>query len=477
MKPIICVATLSLFATACGTQSDEVNEKPNVLLILVDDMGWGDIGYNNPTKVYTPNLDKLSKEGVTLTQNYVMPQSTPTRVACFTGRYPGRFGSVALQATNDKVFPIGTPNLANMFKDMGYTTYLSGKWHMGTDTINGPNNHGFDESYGSLTGAIGMYDHRYREGKYEQAWRRNHKQITGNENGEHVTDLTTKEVQRIIKKDDGPFFIFNTFNAPHTPLDERGDFVDIPTHLDPNDSTRWANEAKIKWFNDPEGKIQSEPDPEKRLLLATVYHLDDAIGKIIQTLEEEGKLENTLILFSSDNGPQVNWKGDAYPDDLKLTDFNQPIPMRGAKQDVWEGGIHVPAFIYWKGKLKPKKIDEPVHIIGWMPTLANIINHKSHVNYDLDGVDIAPILFRDETLKDRDLYWIWNQKTNRWALRFNDWKIVKYGTDEPKEPNDWELYNLKNDSKEQDNVAHKNHKIVEELHEMFLAQRRKDMKE
>ncbi|MCG8687156.1 MAG: sulfatase-like hydrolase/transferase, partial [Desulfobacterales bacterium] len=398
--------------------------------------------------------------------------------ATFTGRYPGRFGRAALHANNEKVFPIGTPNLANMFKAEGYRTFISGKWHMGSDTVNGPNNHGFDESYGSLAGAVGMYDHRYRVGNpYEQAWHRNHHPIQGNEDGVHATDLIAQEVQSIIKKENDPFFIFTTFHAPHTPLDERGTFVDRPTQLDPNDTTRWLNESEIKWFNDPEGKIQREADPEKRLLLATVNHLDDAIGNIIKTLDEEGKLENTLILFSSDNGPQVNWNGNAYPDDLHLTDFNQPIPMRGSKLDVWEGGIHVPGFIYWKGELEAKKVDDQVHIIDWFPTLANLIGHKKHTEYDLDGIDLAPVLFENKSLETRDLYWIWHPNTNRWALRYGDWKIVKYGTDEPQSAEDWGLYNLVNDPKEVTDVAANNPEVVEKLHQMFLIQRAKDKKE
>lgn len=144
---------------------------------------------------------------------------------------------------------------------------------------------------------------------------------------------------------------------------------------------------------------------------------------MLKTLEEEGKLENTLVLFSSDNGPQVNWGGNAYPNDLHLTNFNQALPMRGSKLDVWEGGIHVPSFIYWKGTLEPKKVDVPVHIIHWFPTLANVIGHKEYVNYKLDGVDLAPVLFKNNSLENRDLYWIWNPKTNRWALPYGDWKI------------------------------------------------------
>jgi arylsulfatase A-like enzyme len=469
LTSILLISIILIFS---GCSHSQKQQKPNVLMILTDDQGWGDIGYNNPGNVYTPNLDNLAEKAVVFKKHYVMPQCTPTRVACFTGKYPGRFGPTALTATNEKVFSIGTPNLARMFKAEGYRNYICGKWHMGSDTINGPNNHGFDESYGSLAGAVGMYDHRYRSGPYEQAWHRNHQPI--NENGVHATDLVADEIQQIIKNEEQPFFIFPTFHAPHTPLDERGEFVDKPTQLDPDDSTRWLNEDKIRWFNDPEGIIQQETDPEKRLFLAAVNHLDYAIGEIIKTLEKTGKLDNTIILFSSDNGPQVNWQGNAYPDDLHLTDFNQPIPMRGAKLDVWEGGIHVPGLIYWKGKTEPKAVDEQVHIIDWFPTLANLIGHEEAANYSLDGVDLAPVLFRNDSLADRDFYWIWGQLTNRWALRYGDWKIVKYGEGEPEKPEDWGLYNLESDPEEKHYVAKQYPEKLKQLHEIFLIQRAKD---
>lgn len=444
------------------------------MIIIADDMGWGDIGYNNP-HVYTPNLDRMAGNAALFKQQYVMPQSSPTRVALFTGRYPGRFPYYGKQATNEKCFDIGTPTLATMLKVEGYRTYLAGKWHLGSDTINGPNNHGFDSSYGSLAGAVGMYDHRYRIGQWEHTWHRDHKLIEGSENGTHATDLITQEAQNIIKKkSDKPFFLMLTFHACHTPLDERGTFTDIPTQLDPNDSTRWLHEDLIQWFNDPKGLIQSEPDPEKRLFLATVYHFDSAVGKIMKTLEAEGKLENTMILFSSDNGPQGSWGGGGYPNDLRLTDFNQPIPMRGKKLDVYEGGIHVPAFIYWKNHIVPKEITTPVHIIDWFPTLAALTGHEERASYHLDGLDLSPLLFKNRKLQDRDLYWIWNNRFNRWSLRYGDWKIVKYGVGQPQKPEDWELYNLVIDPKEENNVAAVEPEILKQLHERFLIQRAKD---
>jgi arylsulfatase A-like enzyme len=232
------------------------------------------------------------------------------------------------------------------------------------------------------------------------------------------------------------------------------------------------NEDDILWFNDPDGKIQREPDPEKRLLLAVVHHLDHAIGQLVNALSETGQRESTLILFSSDNGPQVTWNGNAYPHDLNLTDFNQPIPMRGSKCDVWEGGIHVPGFANWPGRIESKTVTDPVHIIDWFPTLTALTGAK--VNADLDGIDLSPVLFGKQSLPERELYWIWHPRTNRWALRRGDWKIVRYGTKQPKAALDWQLFNLKEDPKEQRDVSDEYLQRARQLHQLFLKQRAED---
>lgn len=450
-------------------------DRPNVVVILTDDQGWADIGYNNPDHVYTPNLDQLAATGARFENHYVMPQCTPTRVAAFTGRYPGRFSRAALQASNNRCFPVGTPTLATMLKSVGYKTHLMGKWHMGSKSGDGPNQHGFDYSYGSIAGAVGMYDHRYRKGEFNEAWHRNEKIIPGFENGKHATDLIAEDAVRVINQNhDQPFFMMLTFHAPHTPLDERGKFIDRPTQLDPANEQRWLNEDEIEWFNDPEGKIQKEPDPEKRLLLAAVHHVDHAIGQVVDALDNSGLRENTLILFSSDNGPQGSWGGDAYPDDLKLTNFNQPLPMSGMKVDVWEGGIHVPGLANWPGHIEPKTVSDQLHIIDWFPTLGNLT--EAALPDNLDGTDLSPVLFGSGALEKRDLYWIWNKTINRWALRYGDWKIVRYTKKEPQLPSDWELYNLKNDPKEKTNVADQHPEVRQQLHTLFLIQRAKDRK-
>ena len=484
--------TLPASASPRTTAGSASSIKPNVITIITDDQGWADIGYNNPGKVYTPNLDALAAESALCTRHYSMPQCTPTRIAAFTGRYPGRFGNAGLTANMEPVFPHGTFNLATFLKANGYKTYLSGKWHMGGTEPHGPHHHGFDSTYGSYAGAIGYYDHRYRaKHKDEITWNRDGKIIEGYENGQHVTDLVTDEAVRIIEENqesDQPFFLYLAYHAPHTPLDERGEFIDTPTQLDPENPTRWLNEDKIKWFHDPKGIIQSEPDPEKRLFLAVIHHLDHGIGQVIKALDASGQRDNTLILFSSDNGPQVNWPGNAYPDDLKLTDFNQEIPFRGKKCDTYEGGVRVPGLVHWRGKIPARKVDSPVHIVDWLPTIAGFIGATPQLADDgaktkssgevqalppLDGHDNSKLFLTKADPPERPIYQLWGNK--RWGLILGKWKIVQYGKKEPKE-SDWELYDLGKDARESKNLAKKHPDKIKQLHQLFVTERAKDRK-
>jgi arylsulfatase A-like enzyme len=463
-----------LFLFLIFVYGQSFGSQPNIIVILTDDQGWGDIGYNNP-KVYTPNMDKLARSGALFTNHYVMAQCTPTRVALMTGRYPSRFGPHATAASTKPAFSKGTPTIASMLKSQGYATCLSGKWHLGSSPDHGPNYFGFDQSYGCLSGAVGNYNHGYRKGPLFYTWHRNHELIEGCENGVHTTQLITDDAIRFIRqKRDNTFFLYLAYTAVHTPLDERGEFINQPTRLDRHNPNRWKNEDKIPWFNDPLGKIQQEQDPEKRLFLAALHHLDHAIGRVIDTLKDQNLYEKTLLLFSSDNGPQVNWPGNAYPDDLKLTNFNQPIPMRGRKKDVYEGGIKVPGFAVWPQKIKPQRIDNPMHIVDWFPTIAQVVGFESTDPLSWDGVDQSPTILSGAKAPDRDFYWV--QSNYRRAVRHGDWKVVSYSRQAPAKKDDWNLYNLVSDPLEKKNVANLHPEILADLHQRFLRHHRLDKK-
>lgn len=324
-----------------------------------------------------------------------------------------------------------------------------------------------------------MYEHRYRKGKFAETWHRDQKILPDHERGVHATDLLARESVRIIKSaKDKPFFLYVPFQSVHTPLDERGRFVDRPTQLDPDKPGRWLDEDEIEWFHDPKGIIQSEKDPEKRLFLAAVHHLDDAVRRIVQALDKRGLRENTILVFTSDNGPQVNWGGKAYPDDLRLTDFNQKLPFRGKKVDVWEGGIHVPAFVSWPAQKLGGRYERAMHIADWFPSFASLLGHEVEEDPAWNGMNLCEQLFdRGSSTPpvERAIYWSWG-KPNRWALRRGDWKIVRYGGKEARDASDWKLFNLEADPKETSDVGAEHPEILAALHAAFVAERRRDPK-
>lgn len=420
------------------------NERPNIMIILTDDQGWGDVGYNDPA-IYTPNIDQLSASGIRLLQHYVHPQCTPTRVALLTGRYPSRFGTHATFAGgNDQAIPYGTPTLASLLKTVGYETALIGKWHLGSVPSQGPNYWGFDYAYGCLAGGCDNYTHLYKhapDNPYSHTWHRNGVLIPdseqGNryEEGKHTTDLITKDALRFIhQKRDKPFFLYLAHTAPHTPLQE-----------------------EEKWFTDPEGKLQ-KLDKERKLFAAALHHVDDAIGKVAQALKISGQWENTIVIFSSDNGSVEGSNG----------------LLRGQKTHVYEGGIRVPAWVSWPARLKPDSINQPMHISDWLPTLCHVAGVETLPD-NLDGRDMLPLLEGKKI--PRDFYWAWGRDKfplPRRAVRVGDWKLVTH-TSKNKDSR-WELFDLANDPYEKFDLAEKHPERVKSLRAFLNQQQLQDAK-
>ena len=420
--------------------------QPNILFLVSDDQGWNDVGYHNP-KMRTPNIDSLVKTGVELDCHYVQPQCTPTRVALMTGRYPSRFGLHCCEASNQQAFPQGTLTMASMLKSSGYETGMSGKWHLGSKPEWGPNHYGFDYSHGSLAGAVGMYDHRYRlNSPFAVTWHRNEK-ITEEEG--HVTDLTTGEVVKWIEKhasSNKPWFFYVPFHAVHTPLVER--------------EQRW---------HDMNSHIKNT---DRRLYAAAVSHMDYAIGKMVTALDRTNQREETLIVFTSDNGAQTRHGGNAYPPpDPKVINFSSNKPLRGIKTETYEGGYRVPACVNWPAKLEPRRVTAPMHIVDWMPTLANLVNFENEEDPAWDGLNVWPLLAGDlEQAEDRTIYIVWGTRRQREALRHGDWKIVR------NRGNNWELYNLAKDPYEKHNLKKEKPGVFKRLMELYRTERAKDPK-
>ena len=197
-------------------------EKPNILFLVADDLGWGDVGWHG-SAIRTPNLDRLAATGLELDQHYVCPVCTPTRASLLTGRYPGRFGPHATQPSNAPVFPDGTMTLAGALRDHGYDTALFGKWHLGSKPEYGPNQFGFNTAYGSLAGGVDPYNHRYKKGKYSVTWHRNGEFV---EDHGHITDLITDAAIEWIEKRREPWFCYVPFTAVHFPVKAPQDWLD-----------------------------------------------------------------------------------------------------------------------------------------------------------------------------------------------------------------------------------------------------------
>ena len=321
--------------------SSETSSTPNIVVIVADDLGWADVGYHNP-EMRTPHIDSLVESGVELDCHYVMPVCTPTRVAFLTGRYPSRFGNHCTQPSNERALALGTPTLASLLRECGYDTALIGKWHLGSKPEWGPNHYGFNHSYGSLAGGMAPYDHRYRltRPQFTVTFHRNHEFV---EEPGHTTDLMTNEAIKWINKErKKPFFLYLPYQAVHVPLVENPVWWEKNRHIASSD---------------------------RRLFAAATTHLDSAIGRIVDALDQSGHRDNTLLVFFSDNGGLNSHVGGKYPPpDPPLHNFSSNLPLRGQKGETYEGGIRVPAFVNWPTVLQSRKVTAPGHVVDWLPT-------------------------------------------------------------------------------------------------------------
>jgi arylsulfatase A-like enzyme len=413
----ICLALLfQVFALQFScTKKDH---SPNILLIVADDTGWNDIGYHNP-RIFTPNIDQLCAEGVELDNFYVYPTCSPTRAALLTGMYASRFGIYQPIAMESKqILPSDVATLPGILRDNGYTTAITGKWHLGLRPENGPLQYGFDYSYGFLHGQIDQETHRYKNG--DQSWHRMDKFI--DEEG-HATDLITNEAIKYIKTTRDitkPFFVYVAYSVPHYPVQE---------------SDKWVN---------PYREIIEEES--RQVFAASMTHMDDAIGKLITTLEEEGLRDHTLVVFMSDNGGQLSWNPTfeykmRHGPNSKLGDN---YPLRGSKSEVYEGGIRVPALFNWPGVLEPSKTLDMVKVTDLFATIAAVSGIHDLEEFNLDGVNIWPLLTAKESLNNRELFLRTNLSL---AYRKGDWKLIHHAPTMDSAKN--ELFNIALDPTEE----------------------------
>lgn len=429
-------------------------EKPNILFLVADDLGWGDVGWHG-SSIRTPNLDRLAATGLELEEHYVCPVCTPTRASLLTGRYPGRFGPHATQPSNAPVFPDGTLTLAGALRDHGYETALFGKWHLGSKAEYGPNMFGFNTAYGSLAGGVDPYNHRYKKGQYSVTWHRNGEFV---EETGHITDLITDAAIDWIEQRREPWFCYVPFTAVHFPVKAPQEWLD-----------RYAADS---FDDDP------ERDRSYRTYAAYASHMDHAIGRLVETLERLCIREDTLILFTSDNGATP---GVPATSTAKYPGFQPPsprlgsnLPWRGQKAQLYEGGIRTPTLVNWSGRIEPGQMSHSVSVADWMPTVCALSETEPATDPQWDGQNIWPLIddpsgSAAHGLHERPLYW--NLRGNQFAVREGRWKLI---VRENPGGIPLELFDLEEDPTETTNRADTEPETVARLAAIIEAQRKRD---
>jgi arylsulfatase A-like enzyme len=419
------------------------NSSPNILLIVADDLGWGDVGWHDGF-AKTPHLDRLIAGGVELDQHYVQPVCTPTRTALLTGRYPGRFGPHALAPSNRRALPPGTVTLASALRSLGYRTAMAGKWHLGSRPEWGPNEYGFDHSYGTLTGAADPWTHKYRRGPYEDTWHRDGKLF--HEDG-NATELIAAEAVRRIEENRGPWFVYVPFHAVHTPVD--------------------APEQYKRLYEGVTFHVNPAKQDSRLRMAAYVSQLDAKVGELAAALERTGQRKNTLIIFTSDNGG-IESLQNAYVGRVDHSPLNsENAPLRGEKNTLYEGGIRVCAFANWPGVLEPGKFTTPMHCVDWFPTIAALVGYEPAADLEWDGVNQWPALSGSAPASSKRSIYI-AMRNGDAALRYGVWKLIERADERV------ELYNLAEDPYETTDLTMREKDVVDELRVMVAEERGKD---
>ena len=424
--------------------ADPPTAKPNILYLVADDLGWADVGWHG-SKHQTPVLDSLMRNGVELDFHYVQPVCTPTRTALLSGRWTSRFGPHVLYPSNLRAFPPGTVTLPAALKTVGYATYLSGKWHLGSRLEWGPNRYGFDHSYGSLTGATDPWTHQYRAGPYAKTWHRDEQFL--DEEG-NATELVTAEALKWIREKRAPWFIEVAFHAVHIPIDAPEEY-----------KQRYAG---VKFYDDP------KKDDAARRFAGFVTQMDAKVGQLIAALEETSQRANTLVVFHSDNGGLLSG-GNPYIGKVggsPVLSIN--LPLRGQKGELYEGGIRVCAFVNWPGRLAPRKVTAPMHAVDWMPTLTKLAGYTPTQDLKWDGQDVWPLLTGQvEHPLPRTIYIPMQPAA---VVRHGDWKLIASRNGSRRE-----LFNLAEDPYEKNDLAASNPEKVKELEQLLQGLRKDDL--
>ncbi len=441
MKLGTCTLAVSLLLSfvACSTRIDKAEApRPNIVVVMCDDLGYADVGFNGSTDIKTPALDQLANEGMKFTSAYVIhPFCGPSRAGLMVGRYPHKIGAQFNLPPNSetigKGIDLNEKYISSVLQDAGYYTGAIGKWHLGSVEAFHPNNRGFDEYYGFLGGGHKYFPEEYRviyekqkkAGKkvifeYLLPLERNGKEV---QETEYITDALSREAVQFVKegaKKDDPFFLYLAYNAPHVPLE--------------------AKEEDMALFADIK-------DQDRRTYAGMVYAVDRGVKQLVDALKQTGEYDNTLIVFLSDNGGKVSKGANNYP-------------LKEGKGSTHEGGYRVPMFFHWPDQLQKGQVFEhPILAIDFYPTFAKLAGASIPENKKLDGLDIWDDIKAGENPHDDDMIYCLRHRVGYTdvGVRLNEWKALKVN----QEP--WKLFNIVEDMSEDLDLSDTHPEILKAL--------------
>ena len=412
--------TLALLLVAAAPVCAQA-KKPNILLILCDDVGYGEFGFQGCKDIPTPHIDSIAKNGIRFTQGYVSgPYCSPTRAGLLTGRYQTRYGHEFNGQGPKFGLPLSERTLADLLKRLGYATCAIGKWHLGFESQFRPMNRGFDEFFGTLANTPFYHPKQFVDSRLSPEVREiaDPKFYTTEAYGERAVDWLEKHRK-------GPWFLYLPFNAQHAPLQAPQKYLD-----------QFAN---IK-------------DEKRRTFAGMMAAMDDAVGRVLAKIREMGQEEDTLIIFLSDNGGPT-----------QQTSSHNGV-LRGFKATTLEGGVRVPFCMQWKGRLPAGKVYEhPIIQLDMLPTCVNAAGGKIDPAWKLDGVDLLPYLTGANKERPHDtLYWRFGEQ---WAIRKGDYKLVVSRIDGPEA----RLFNLAKDIGEAKDLMASEPQKAKELKDLYDA--------
>lgn len=413
--------TLAALSVGLALTALAADTKPNIVYIVADDLGWKDVGFNGCTDFKTPNLDKLARGGAKLEQFYAQPMCTPTRAALMTGRYPFRYGLQTIVIPGPAGYGLATNEwlLPQCLKDAGYTTAIIGKWHLGhADLKYWPKQRGFDYQYGAMIGELDYYTHS-DAGVLD--WFRNNKPV--HEKG-YTTQLIGADAVKYINEQSAgkPFYLYLTFNAPHTPYQAPQEYVD---------------------------RYRNIEDPTRRIYAGMIACLDDEIGKVVAALDRKGLRDNTLIVFQSDNGGTRNAMFAGQMADLSKTKIPcDNGPYRDGKGSLFEGGTRVCTLANWPGHIPAgTSVEGMIHVVDMYPTIAQLAGASTAKCLPLDGLNVWPAISEGKPSPRTEI--VYNVEPFRGAVRQGDWKLIWRTLI----PTSVDLYNISSDPYETNNLA------------------------